>query len=114
MSFLGNIRLCFLMIACFTLLMDVLAARPLAVPFFALRRHQTSMRNGFGPIPQSGTDVFGSPFLTSGMRAGRSKSKVPTYGGGLMDDEGEDETRSENDYGRCGFRITLYVFQILI
>uniref|UniRef100_A0A914Y1P2 Uncharacterized protein n=1 Tax=Panagrolaimus superbus TaxID=310955 RepID=A0A914Y1P2_9BILA len=92
MTFFGDIR--FLAFIYFALLLDVLAAKTLGVPFFALRRHQTSMRHGFGPISQSKTDVFSSQFFTSGVKAaGRGKS-VPSYRAGLLNDDEEDEGQS--------------------
>uniref|UniRef100_A0AC35GLW6 Uncharacterized protein n=1 Tax=Panagrolaimus sp. PS1159 TaxID=55785 RepID=A0AC35GLW6_9BILA len=98
MAFFGDIR--FLAFVYFALILDVLAAKPLGVPFFALRRHQSSMRHGFGPIPQSGTDVFGTQFMTSGMRAAaRSKPAVPNYyAGGLINDDETAAAVVEEDF----------------
>ena len=93
----GDLRLLLLTMACCTRLLYVMAAKPLAVPFFALRRHQTSMRHTFGPVPQTGTDVFGSGFLTSGMRAGRAKP-IPSYSGSLVEDE---EGQMNPNYGKA-------------
>uniref|UniRef100_A0AC34F1B5 Uncharacterized protein n=1 Tax=Panagrolaimus sp. ES5 TaxID=591445 RepID=A0AC34F1B5_9BILA len=91
MPFFGDIR--FLGFIYFALFLDVLAAKPLGVPFFALRRHQTSMRHGFGPISQTKTDVFSSQFMTSGVRAAGRGKPVPSYTAGMLNDEEENNER---------------------